>query len=210
MMANEASVSVSFASVIVAALAVLAGFGFNEDEFPKPLIAQMILAVTVTLIALIVYSNSTGKLSKLEFKCVDEYMQIGNIVSEFGGVYPMLQVLPISVAAITDDWHVGGPTSAAACVAIFAYQRSEFGILHRYKDLRKRQSPTWPRRRWVGGLELVLAFSPVIGYASWEWFRSTGYWTIGNVAVLLLAAGWCMRTRRPVGQRAATPAGRSR
>ena len=182
-MANEANVSVAFSSVIIAVLGFLTGFGLVRSGYPADLLSQQILALIVSTIALVIYANSTGELSALHYERFGRYMQIGNILSEFGGVYPILQVVPVAVVVITHQKLPGAITCVGASITIFLYQRSPFDILDRYNN----------RRILFALLTGYLVLCPVIGFACDVLLDSSLVWSILNITLLTLIGWVCIR-----------------
>ncbi|MEY2448018.1 MAG: hypothetical protein QOH79_1494 [Acidimicrobiaceae bacterium] len=182
--ANEATASVSFTGILFTAVAFLTGFALASDRFPTDLVAALILSLVVLACALIVYANSSGSLSRFDSAQFDEYMRVGNVLSEFGGVYPFFHTIPVVLASLgrTSDL-VGAITCCGAAVVLALYHASKFEILERYVKT------MWQRV----GLEIYLTLSPVIGYLTLRWAGSTTVWTAVNGGVLAALAVVCMR-----------------
>jgi hypothetical protein len=182
-MANEANVSVAFSSVIIAVLGFLTGFGFVRSGYPADLLCQQILALIVSTLALVIYANSSGELSALHFERFGQYMAIGNILSEFGGVYPILQVVPVTVVVLTHQRLPGAIACFGASVAILLYQKSPFDILDRYND----------RRLLFAVITGYLVLCPIIGYVCDIVLKSSLAWSILNIVTLAYICWVCVR-----------------
>lgn len=186
--ANESAVAVGFASVILGAIAFLLGFGLTSDEFPADLLAALSVALVVTLTAMIVYANTTGELTSLRFGSFDRAMSVGNILSEFGGVFPVFHVVPVALASITGSIPAGAVACVGSAVTSFAYQRSDFDILDRYRD---NQTVFATMTAW-----LVLA--PAAGFLSFALADTTMIWSMADIAFLGAITFWCLRREESI------------
>jgi ribosomal protein S18 acetylase RimI-like enzyme len=182
--ANESNSSISFTGVFFTAIAFLAGFALVTEQFPADLLAVLIVSLVCLAFALIVYANSTGALSRIRAHEFDEYMRVGNIFSEFGGVYPFFHVVPVVLVSLGNaSTAVGAITCFGATAALIAYHASRFEILERYLL----------KRRTRIAAEAYLSISPVLGFTSQELLNTTAAWSLVNVAVLLALTAVCLR-----------------
>jgi ribosomal protein S18 acetylase RimI-like enzyme len=180
-MSTECTVSVTFASVIIGALAFLTGFGMVRSGFPPDLLSQLIIALIVSTIGLVIYANASGELSAFHYERFSEYMEWGNVLTEFGGVYPILQIVPVAVTSITHRESLGGITCVAASIGAALYQASPFDILDRYNN----------NRFLFLAAAVLLIISPVVGFVCQWQLNSTALWSIGNVLLLAGVALLC-------------------
>ena len=127
----------------------------------------MVVALTLSLL---VYANATGDLTlrRGEF---DSHMKIGNLVSEFGGVYPFFQVVPVAVAALTHSAWAGAGACGFSAVALAAYSVSGKDIVDRYP---------MPQGIRLAALSYVTV-SPVFGYVTELTLGTTAYWVGVNL-----------------------------
>lgn len=193
-LANETAVSVAFGGTILAASTFLLGFGISAgNSIPADILAQLTAGVIASIVALTIYANATGELARRAPRSSVRYLRVGNVLSEFGGVLLLLQILPValSVAKLSD---LGG---LVACVlgagALWAYLNSPFDILGRY--------PLGPSvvRRFV---RLALAMSPILGLAAFHYLGELGGtvgWSALNILALTMVAFWCLRSDGETG-----------
>lgn len=180
-MSTECTVSVAFASVVIGALAFLTGFGMVRSGFPPDLLSQLVIAMIVSTIGLVIYANASGELSAFHYERFGEYMEWGNVLSEFGGVYPLLQIIPVAVASITHREALGGVTCVAASLSAALYQASPFDILDRYNN----------KKYLFFAAALLLIVSPIVGFLCQWQLGSTAIWSVGNVLLLAAVAALC-------------------
>ena len=188
-MSTECTVSVTFASVIIGALAFLTGFGMVRTGFPPDLLSQLIIALIVSTIGLVIYANASGELSAFHYERFSEYMEWGNIITEFGGVYPVLQIVPVAVASITHRQALGGVTCIVASASAALYQASPFDIFDRYNNNRILFFITTS----------LLVISPTVGFLCQWQLNSTAIWSVANVVLLIGSAILCARRIGQIG-----------
>jgi hypothetical protein len=73
------------------------------------------------LFATLVYANSSGWLARLGTHGFERKMEIGNAVSEYMGVYPLLFAVPLTVTRYLTDSFVAWSVAAIAVIALAAY-----------------------------------------------------------------------------------------
>jgi ribosomal protein S18 acetylase RimI-like enzyme len=181
--ANESSASVAFTGIFFTAVAFLTGFALATDGFPSDLLALLVGSLVVLALSLIVYANSTGALSSLNSGDFDEYMQVGNVLSEFGGVYPFFHVIPVVLVSLTKSDAVGLMTCVGASVVLALYHWSRFEILERYFKRRVIRVP----------IESYLTLSPLLGFALHQWTGKTTLWSITDLLVLAGLTVACLK-----------------
>jgi hypothetical protein len=187
LLANEASVSVTFAGAVLAADTFLVGFGMAGDKIASDILLQLVLSIIASIVALTIYANATGELSRLDPRAAIRYLQIGNILSEFGGVVLLLQVLPVALASERRDGWVGLFSCVLGMCALIVYQASGFDILSRYTN----NHPLITRI-----VEVIIAASPMFGYLFLATQGSTVVWSVANVVALAGISIWCLRVSR--------------
>lgn len=187
LLANEASVSVAFAGITLTAGTFLLGFGMVSDKIASDILLLLVLSVISSTVSLTVYANATGELSRLDAQAAGRYLQIGNILSEFGGVILLLQVLPVTLTSERRDGWVGLVSCLLGVCALILYQASGFDIMSRYTN----DHPVITRI-----VEVVIAASPFVGYLLLTSTGSTVGWSAANAAALAAIAIWCLRVSR--------------
>ncbi|MEV6482431.1 GNAT family N-acetyltransferase [Streptomyces sp. NPDC051576] len=162
---GEAAAGIAFSGSILAAITFLLGFAFSSTRFPDDVRLLLIGATFSTVLSLIIYASASGELARIRSNSFGKIMKWGNVLSEYGGVFPFLISLPVTYAqASSDRW----TTMILAIVFSFAiawYENSEFSIAHRFR-----------RSRFELSLIVLTAASPAVGAAlvtadvtSWPW-----------------------------------------
>lgn len=130
--ADETAVSTGEAGAVLAALTFLLGLSFTTPDYPESLRTFILVATILTLGATQVYANASGSLARLQDDQFGLHMKWGNLLLEFGGVYPLVLVLPAVFANASDNTMLSIGTSVAVTVLILVYEASPFSISGRY------------------------------------------------------------------------------
>lgn len=130
--ADETAVSTGEAGAVLAALTFLLGFSLTIPDFSEALRIFLLVATIVTLGATQVYANASGSLSRLQDDQFGLHMKWGNLLLEFGGVYPLVLVLPAVFANASTNAALSTATAIAVAVLVIAYELSPFSISGRY------------------------------------------------------------------------------
>lgn len=133
---NEVAVSSAFAGSLLAAFAFLFGFALTVPAIPSDLVGATGACLLISLFSLVAYTNASGELARLESGSLGQFMHIGNVWSEFGGVYALLSLTPTLVVAATDGAPGAIAISIVASLLNFAYHRSPVNIVRRYTRAR--------------------------------------------------------------------------
>ncbi|WP_344736140.1 GNAT family N-acetyltransferase [Microbacterium awajiense] len=189
--ADEVSVSTGEAGAVLAALTFLLGFSFAVDAFSDALRILTLVATILTLGAAQVYANASGSLSRLQDDQFAGYMKWGNLLLEFGGVYPLVLVLPAVFANVSESLWLSLITSLAVTVLIILYEVSPFSISGRYsRDL----------AFWV--LVSASALLPLAAMPLQQWTGSDTVWVAAVAVVLLVRLLWLVPgSRQELGVR---------
>jgi hypothetical protein len=84
------------------------------------------------LFATLVYANSSGWLARIGTHGFERKMEIGNAVSEYMGVYPLIFAVPLTVARYLQAEFVAWAVAAIALTALVAYHYApETSLLER-------------------------------------------------------------------------------
>ncbi|MFF0543083.1 GNAT family N-acetyltransferase [Nocardia thailandica] len=134
--ADETAISVTFAGTVLAAITFVLGTALGSDRYPDPAKTLLLLAVLATTVALVVYTNAAGDVARLRSHAFDLHMRVGNVISEFGGVYPFLVSLPITFAVVTDSLYLGLAAAAIFAAVLTAYENPLFSISRRFAQSR--------------------------------------------------------------------------
>lgn len=129
---DEVSTGVTFAGTMLAAVTFVLGFSLQEKDFPNPARVLLLVAAVATTMALVIYTNAAGDLARLRSHKLDAHMRTGNVLSEFGGVYPFLISLPITFAWRSSSLAAGLVVALFVAIALSVYERSPFSISSRF------------------------------------------------------------------------------
>ncbi|MFJ9735463.1 GNAT family N-acetyltransferase [Streptomyces sp. NPDC101171] len=162
---GEAAAGIAFSGSILAAITFLLGFAFTSSRFPDDVRLLLIGATFSTVLSLIVYASASGELARIRSNAFGKIMKWGNVLSEYGGVFPFLISLPVTYAQASRDPWTTMVLAVLLSVAIAWYEHSEFSIAHRFR-----------RSRTERALMIITAASPTVGSAlvaadvtSWPW-----------------------------------------
>ncbi|MFE6283571.1 GNAT family N-acetyltransferase [Streptomyces sp. NPDC057877] len=162
---GEAAAGIAFSGSILAAITFLLGFAFSSGRFPDDVRLLLIGATFSTVLSLIVYASASGELARIRSNSFGKIMKWGNVLSEYGGVFPFLISLPVTYAQASGNAWTTMVLAVLLSAAIAWYERSEFSIAHRFQ-----------RSRTEVALTILTAVSPTVGAAlisaevtSWPW-----------------------------------------
>ncbi|MEU3457371.1 GNAT family N-acetyltransferase [Micromonospora sp. NPDC006766] len=165
--AEETSASLAFSGGILASITFLLGLSFTSANFSDAVRILLMGAALATTASLIIYANTSGELARLRTNSFGRYAKWGNVLSEFGGVFPFLVSLPVTFAQVTPSVWAALLTALLFSAALALYDRSVFAISTRF-----RQS------RWTRLLSIAIAAAPVSGavvirllpaWFTWAW-----------------------------------------
>ncbi|CAM5670744.1 GNAT family N-acetyltransferase [Streptomyces purpurascens] len=181
---GEAAAGIAFSGSILAAITFLLGFAFSSTRFPDDVRLLLIGATFSTVLSLIVYASASGELARIRSNAFGKIMKWGNVLSEYGGVFPFLISLPVTYAQVSGNPWTTMVLAVVISAAMAWYERSEFSIAHRFR-----------RSRTEVGLMVLTAASPTVGAALVEADAVSWPWTIALTATLM-ARTWLYLFRR--------------
>lgn len=133
---EEIQVDVSVTSFMLAVSTFFTGFLFSAyDSFDNSVRIPMLFLIISTLSFLftnIIFANASGEIRSGNNKGANRHASIGNIISEFLGIYLLVASLPLVVNALTGDAFLKIAVFVAATSALFIYSVSPFSIIKRY------------------------------------------------------------------------------
>lgn len=175
--ASEASVSMGLTGAILAAMTFLLGTGLaSAHRFPTDILGHLVLSLVAVLMAVLVYGSSSAELARFRIGDFSRHMTAGNALSETGGVYSFLHLLPVALVRITSSTPAGMFTAVGTSLTLLWYHQSGFAIVPRH-----------PLRRWIKiPILLYMTLSPLLGIAIFLRFHSTTLWVVINGSVLAL------------------------
>ncbi|MFJ9897635.1 GNAT family N-acetyltransferase [Streptomyces sp. NPDC091280] len=181
---GEAAAGIAFSGSILAAITFLLGFAFSSTRFPDDVRLLLIGATFSTVLSLIIYASASGELARIRSNSFGKIMKWGNVLSEYGGVFPFLISLPVTYAQASGDPWTTMILAVVFSAAIAWYERSEFSIAQRFQ-----------RSRTEVTLTVLTALSPTAGAALVTAKTTSWPWTMVLI-VTLSARTWLYLFRR--------------
>lgn len=183
--ADETAISTGEAGAVLAALTFLLGLSFTVPDYSEPLRILILVATILTLGATQIYANASGSLSRLRDDRFGLYMKWGNLLLEFGGVYPLALVLPAVFAQASSNSTLSIATAVIVGVIVIAYEYSPFSISGRYHHGFVFHAGTW-----------ITAALPILAVPLYLWTGRDTLWVVCVGVVLLARLLWLVPTGR--------------
>jgi ribosomal protein S18 acetylase RimI-like enzyme len=130
---DEAAVGVSEAGSIAAGLTFLLGISFTVPAYSESLRVLLLFATILTAGALQVFSSASTAGSRSRNDRFGAHMRWANALLEFGGVYPLVIVLPSVFDQASPNETVSTVVSVLATIALIAYEYSPFSLMAQSK-----------------------------------------------------------------------------
>jgi len=183
--ADETAVSTGEAGAVLAALTFLLGLSFTTPDYSESLRTFILVATILTLGATQVYANASGSLARLQDDQFGAHMKWGNLLLEFGGVYPLVLVLPAVFANASSNEALSLGTSIAVALLILVYEASPFSISGRYS-----RGPAF----WT--LVVITAALPVLALPLQMSTGRDTAWILITGAVLVARLPWLLPAKQ--------------
>ena len=133
---SEIQTGVSFTAFMTAVCAFFLGLLLTRLDVInitiKIPILFLILSTFGFLFSTIIYANASGEITRLDKNKAKKYMMVGNVLSEYLGVYLLVLSIPLVVNAVTGDVFLMVSTFMVTIVSLFLYSISPFSIAYRY------------------------------------------------------------------------------
>lgn len=133
---NEASISVMLTSFMTAVVIFFIGLLLTgEPELQMRLRVPLVLLFFSAfgfLYSTLVYANASGEIARLKKNKFDRQMTIGNILSEFFGVYCLVFAVPIVVLGYSPDKILSFFVLIISLFSFLIYHLMGYSILQRY------------------------------------------------------------------------------
>ena len=177
---GEASISVSLTSFLTAVVVFFIGLlltGDNEMQIRLRIpLVLLFLSAFGFLYSTLVYSNASGEVARLKKKEFGKQMSIGNILSEYFGVYCLVLSVPIVVLGYSPDKVLSVLVLVISILSFFAYHYLGYSILERYL----------PKKVWFY-LYLFVLIS-VYGFSFFSFFYDWmfGYYLSAGCSIVLI------------------------
>lgn len=133
---NEASIAVSFTGLMTAVSIFFAGLLIAKSEQLNELlkipILYLILSTFGFLFATLMYANSSGDVARGSGRSFNRAMMLGNIISEYLGVYLLVLAIPLVMLSVTQDALIRLMTFLSAVGGLVIYHASGLAIMDRH------------------------------------------------------------------------------
>ena len=135
-LSSEVSVGVSFTAFMTAVTIFFVGLLITKfesfDLSIKIPILFLIISTFGFLYSTLIYANASGTLSKMLIKNFDKNMLIGDVLSEYLGVYFLVLAVPLVINVITTDSFLRIATLIVALGGLLIYHISGFSLMDRH------------------------------------------------------------------------------
>ncbi|WP_188316331.1 GNAT family N-acetyltransferase [Solihabitans fulvus] len=182
---DESQSGVNFAGTMLAAITFVLGFSFASSNYPDDVRILLIGAAFASTMALVVYANASGELSRIRSNNFGNYMKLGNTLSEYGGVLPFLISLPATFSQVASSAVASFTTAAASTLALYFYMHSRFSIAARFTSSLTLRT-----------LQILVCLAPVTGVLATKYSPVAWPWT-ATTTVLLASLAYIHIYRRP-------------
>ncbi len=135
-LSGEVQVGVSFTAFMTAVTIFFVGLLITKfesfDISIKIPILFLIISTFGFLYSTLIYANASGILSKMVIKNFDKNMLIGDVLSEYLGVYFLVLAIPLVINVITIDSFLRIATLIVALGGLLIYHLSGFSLMDRH------------------------------------------------------------------------------
>ena len=183
LMSNEVAVSSSFSGTVLAALTFLFGFAIGRTQ--ADILGGLALSLILSTFALVAYTNASGELARIRAGSYARHMVVANIVSEFGGVYPLFLFTAAIVMNAVGDSVASAAVSVVTTAVVGLYNASGFDLVTRYAS-KSTRPVLWNLYR-ASLLALPILAYPFIAVwdVSWLWTCAVGVTLFAGMGVCL-------------------------
>lgn len=132
---NDVVISVSFSSTFTAVTTFFTGLLITKYTNLDPSMDIPILFLIIStfgfLYATLIYSNSSGLIIHSRVTRSKHSIKLGNVLSEYVGVYFLVLSIPLIINVVTKDSFLQFATALVDMAGLFVYHVSEFTIMSR-------------------------------------------------------------------------------
>jgi predicted tellurium resistance membrane protein TerC len=109
-----------------------------------------------------VYANAAGMVDRGETSLARKFINAGNVISEYMGIYLFVISIPLVISAVTTDSFLRLSTGVIAVLCIMLYTFSDFSML----NLHIKQSTKYLCSAWIAliGASLILSQLYIVDY----------------------------------------------
>ena len=160
---QQISTSMSFSSFMTAVVIFFVGIILSRyseyDSAIRVPICFLILATFGFLYSALIYANSSEEMIQGKIKNYKRNMFIGDILSEYFGVYFLVLSIPLAINIIASDVYLRTTVALASLIGFSFYQFSHFSISERH----------FPKHHklisfFIIGVGIILFFSQMVNF----------------------------------------------
>lgn len=133
---GEVQASVSFTTFMTAMTMFFIGLLLTQFGTFNPTVRIPVLFLVIStfgfLYSTLIYANASGEIARFEGRRAKSHMFIGNVLSEYLGVYMLVLALPLVINAVTADAFLQFSVLITAGLGLALYSRSPFSIISRH------------------------------------------------------------------------------
>lgn len=138
---GETGISVSLSSFMTAVVLFFTGLLLTANYEIQLRLRFPLLFLFISsfgfLFSTLIYANASGEISRLNKINFNRQMAVGNILSEYLGVYCLIFALPIVVLGYSPDKILSIMVLIISIIGFLIYHKMGFSILERYFPTRK-------------------------------------------------------------------------
>ena len=138
--ATQAQTNVSFTSFMTAVVVFFTGLliaSFDKyNILIKIPISFLIISIFGFLYSTLIFANATGKIVNGDEKSFKRHMFLGDVISEYLGVYLLVFSIPLVIGVITQDNFVRIISILSALIGLAVYQFSSVSIMEKHFNLK--------------------------------------------------------------------------
>ncbi|MBI4150372.1 hypothetical protein HY488_03135 [Candidatus Woesearchaeota archaeon] len=133
---SQVQTDVSFTAFMTAVVVFFTGLLLTEfesyDISIKVPISFLIISIFGFLYSTMIFSNAAGEINQGRLAKAKKHLLLGDILSEYLGVYLLIISLPLIINVITTDTFLRGVTVVSSLAGLALYQFSHFSVLEQH------------------------------------------------------------------------------
>jgi len=133
---SQAQTNVGFTAFMTAVVIFFVGLLITSydsyDQSIKVPISFLIISTFGFLYATLVFANASDEVSERSGRAFNKHMLLGDVLSEYLGVYLLVLSLPLVINVITSDVYLRIVTISSSLIGLAIYQFSHLSVLERH------------------------------------------------------------------------------
>ncbi|MEK6891143.1 MAG: hypothetical protein AABX03_03310 [Nanoarchaeota archaeon] len=133
---TQVQTNVSFTSFFTAVVIFFVGLLITKfdsyDILIKVPIALLIISVFGFLYSTLIFANASEEASQRRYNKLKKYLFLGDILSEYLGIYLLVLSIPLVINVVTNDIFLRIITILSSLIGLAIYQFSHFSVLERH------------------------------------------------------------------------------